>query len=53
MEGAAVGLVCHRLRVPFAEVRVVSNTTGHRERQQWDIKGAVSKLELVASALRG
>lgn len=53
MEGAAVGLVCHRLRVPFAEVRVVSNTTGDRERQQWDMKGAVSKLELVASALRG
>ena len=51
MEGAAVGLVCHRLRVPFAEVRVVSNTTGDRERQRWDIKGAMKRLEELTAAI--
>jgi futalosine hydrolase len=44
MEGAAVGLVASRLGVGFAEVRVISNTTGDRGSQQWDLPGALAAL---------
>jgi futalosine hydrolase len=51
MEGAAVGLVAHRLGAPFAELRVVSNTTGDRPGQTWDLKGALARLEAVVAVL--
>lgn len=51
MEGAAVGLVAYRLGVPFAELRVVSNTTGSRTRQVWDLPGALARLSDLASNL--
>lgn len=48
MEGAAAGLVAWRLGAPFAELRVISNTTGSRERQIWDLEGALSRLGELA-----
>ncbi len=51
MEGAAVGLVAHRLGVPFAELRVISNTTGDRARQEWRIREALSTLGAVIGRL--
>lgn len=51
MEGAAAGLSALRLGIPFAEVRVISNTTGDRECQVWDIKGAWRELGRVARAI--
>ncbi len=54
MEGAAVGLAAHRILGPdarFAEVRVISNTTGDRARQIWDLAGALHALGSVARAL--
>ena len=51
MEGAAVALVAARLGVPAAELRVISNTTGERPAQRWDIKGALARLRDVARAL--
>lgn len=53
MEGAAVGLVAMRLGTPFAEVRVVSNTTGDRDIQVWDMGGAMAGLERIGAILRG
>lgn len=57
MEGAAVGLVAHRLGIAFGELRVVSNTTGDRAGQMWDMKLALSRLAAVigpiAQGLRG
>mgnify|MGYP002397437650 CR=1 FL=1 len=47
MEGAAVGLAAHRLGVPFAELRVISNTTGDRPRQEWRIREALEALGAV------
>ena len=44
MEGAAVGLVAKRLGVGFGEVRVISNTTGDRGAQRWDLAGALAAL---------
>lgn len=51
MEGAAVGHVAARLGVPFAEVRVISNTTGERAGQRWDMAGALKRLHALAGAL--
>jgi len=58
MEGAAVGHAVARCaeggrQIDFLEVRVVSNTTGDRGKQVWDIKGALTTLTRVAEALRG
>lgn len=44
MEGAAVGLVARRLGLGFGEVRVISNTTGDRGAQRWDLGGALAAL---------
>lgn len=48
MEGAAVALVAWRRGLRFAELRVISNTTGDRERQQWDLEGSLAVLERLA-----
>jgi len=44
MEGAAVVHAARRLGVPAIELRAISNTTGDRRRQQWDIPGALQAL---------
>ena len=44
MEGAAVVHAARRLKVPAIEIRTISNTTGDRASQQWDIAGALSVL---------
>jgi futalosine hydrolase len=51
MESAAVGLVAARLGVPFACLRVVSNHTGDREAQRWDLDLAFSVLARLARSL--
>ncbi|MFG0305707.1 MAG: futalosine hydrolase [Phycisphaerales bacterium JB040] len=53
MEGAAVGLVAALTGpgVPFAEVRVISNTTGDRARQTWDLPTAFGALERVSACV--
>ncbi|MHC4990418.1 MAG: phosphorylase family protein, partial [Planctomycetota bacterium] len=48
MEGAAVVHAARRLRTPAIELRVVSNTTGDRERQQWDLAAALRELTTVS-----
>lgn len=51
MEGAAVGLVAARLGVPFAELRTISNFTGDRPSQTWDIRGALERMERAVATL--
>ncbi len=56
MEGAAAAFTIQRLTgggtdAPFAELRVVSNTTGSRGRQRWDLAGALARLTGLASRL--
>ena len=52
MEGAAVVHAARRLGVPAIELRAVSNTTGRRDRQVWDLPTAMTALgEGVAAAL--
>ncbi|MFA6044654.1 MAG: futalosine hydrolase [Phycisphaerales bacterium] len=51
MEGAAAGFTALRLGAGFGEVRVISNTTGDRGGQRWDIKRALVRLGEIASSL--
>lgn len=53
MEGAAVMLACLHAGVPAAEVRVISNTTGDRGEQVWDIGRALTRLGEVARSFSG
>ncbi len=54
MEGAAIAHALARLHppAPFAELRVVSNSTGDRPRQVWDIRAALDRLRLLTAAIR-
>ena len=51
MEGAAIGHVAVRLGLRFGEVRVVSNTTGDRQSQRWEIRAAFDRLASVIGSL--
>lgn len=53
MEGAAVVHAARRLQVPAIEVRVISNTTGDRARQTWDLDGALERLGVVMGEVVG
>lgn len=44
MEGAAVVHAARRLRTPAIELRTISNTTGDRARQSWDLDKALGAL---------
>lgn len=46
LEGAAVATVCRRFELPFAQLRVVSNRTGDRNRAGWDLDAAVATLRV-------
>ena len=49
MEGAAVVHAAMHMNIPAIEIRVISNTTGNRQSQIWDLKRAFAGLEKIAS----
>ena len=49
MEGAAVAHTAQRLGIKAIEIRVISNTTGTRETQKWDINLALSNLGVAVN----
>ena len=51
MEGAAVVHAALRLGIPGGEVRVISNGTGDRSRQMWDLKRAFATLHTIGARL--
>ena len=55
MEGAAVGMVVRRLHpdARFAEIRVISNRTGDREHQGWDLAGALGRMRDILGPCLG
>lgn len=61
MEGAAVVHAARRLGVPAIELRAISNSTGDRQRQRWDLGRGLAALgssvraavELLAACRRG
>lgn len=53
MEGAAVVHAAGLLGVGGIEIRTISNRTGDRDRQGWDLDAAIGALERVAAAMAG
>lgn len=51
MEGAAVVHAARRVGIPAIEIRSISNTTGDRATQRWDIAAAFTALQRVGDAL--
>jgi futalosine hydrolase len=51
MEGAAIAHVAARLGVPFFEVRAISNTTGDRPNQRWEIPRALDAISRLIGHL--
>jgi futalosine hydrolase len=49
MEGAAVVHAALRLGLPGGEVRVISNSTGDRAKQQWDIARAFAAMHTLGA----
>lgn len=45
MEGAAFFYVCIQEKVPFIEIRSVSNEVGERDRTKWNIPLALDSLK--------
>lgn len=50
MEGAAVALAARNLGCRYGEMRTISNTTGDRAAQVWDVRGALARLTAALSA---
>ena len=54
MEGAAVARVCHEYELPFVQLRCVSNPTGDRDMELWDLEGACHRVQgAVLELMRG
>jgi len=51
MEGAAVVHAARRLNTSAIEVRVISNTTGDRAGQKWDLPAAIGRLNNITSGV--
>ena len=50
MEGAAVVHAARIAGLPASEIRVISNTTGNRESQKWDLDLALESLRIAIHA---
>lgn len=46
MEGAAFHFVCLQQKIPFIQIRSISNSVGERDKTKWVIKDAVSNLNI-------
>ena len=51
MEGFSLALACLTRRLPFLEVRTISNGVGERDRKKWKLKQALASLENVTARL--
>ncbi|WP_328367939.1 futalosine hydrolase [Micromonospora zamorensis] len=52
MEGYGVAVAAAQARVPFAELRTISNPIGPRDRDAWRLREALTALTAAAPALR-
>ncbi len=51
MEGAALHYVCTDLRVPFLQLRSISNYIGERDKTKWQIQEAIENLNETLVAM--
>ncbi len=47
MEGAALHYICLMEKVPFLQIRAISNITGDRDKNRWKLKEALKSLHEV------
>ncbi|MEJ0080399.1 MAG: hypothetical protein WDM78_05465 [Puia sp.] len=47
MEGAALHYVCLMEKVPFLQIRAISNITSDRDKNRWKLKEALKSLHEV------
>lgn len=50
MEGASLHYVCLNEEVDFVQLRAISNLVGERNKDQWDLKGAIHNLNVALIA---
>ncbi len=51
MEGAALHYVCLIEKIPFIQIRAVSNDIGERDKAKWDLTGAIQQLNACVNTL--
>ncbi len=51
MEGAAFHYVCLQQKIPFIQIRSISNLVGERDKSKWQIKSAISNLNIELEKL--
>lgn len=47
MEGAAFHYVCTKLKVPFVQIRTVSNYVGDRNKKNWEMQKSITNLNKI------
>ena len=47
MEDIAVHLVCNHLKIPFIQLRTVSNIVGERDKTKWKMQEAINHLNIT------
>ena len=48
MEGAALHFVCLQEKIPFLQIRGISNFVGERDKSKWDLKSAIENSNNAA-----
>jgi futalosine hydrolase len=51
MEGAALHYVCLQEKIPFIQIRSISNTVGERDKSKWALKEAIIDLNIELEKL--
>ena len=49
MEGAVLHYVCGEKEIPFIQLRAICNHVGERDKSKWQLKGAITKLNVAIS----
>ena len=44
MEGAALHYVCNEMKIPFLQIRSISNYISDRDKHNWKLKESISNL---------
>lgn len=48
MEGAALHYVCNKFKIPYLQIRGLSNKVGERNKQKWQIQNAIESSNVLA-----
>ncbi len=46
MEGASLHFVCLHQKIPFLQIRAISNVVGERDKSKWKVKEAIANLNI-------